>query len=107
MADSLSSSVAFAASVAHAVDEDFPVVPLYVAVSDLLVIDDLDVAVSELATGMRDVVDLVSVRVPVLVEVDPLEVAFEENFVSEMLDRNFDADCSHSVGPFVEVTTII
>jgi hypothetical protein len=27
-------------------------------------------------------------------------VTFEENFVSEMLDGNFDADCSHIVGPF-------
>ena len=99
MTDRLASSVAFAASVANAVDEDLPVVPIVLAVSDLLVIDDLDVAVSELAAGMRVIVELVSVRVPVLVEVDPLEVAFEENFVSEMLDGNFDANRFHVVGP--------
>lgn len=77
MADGLASLVALAASVAHAVDKDLPVVPLYAAISDLLVIDDLDVAVSEGSARMRIVIDLVSVRVPVLVEVDLLEVTFE------------------------------
>lgn len=99
MADGLASLVALAASIANAVDEDLPVVPLYAAISDLLVIDDLDVAVSELSAWMRIVVDLVSVRVPVLVEVDLLEVTFEQNFFSEVFDGDFDGDSFHVVGP--------
>jgi len=50
--DSLSSLEAMTAAVALAVDEEFPVVPVDVAISDLFVIDYLEITVSEVAARM-------------------------------------------------------